>query len=225
MGAFSTCIGCHGRRDLRPLAGEVSVCESCREELREQQEPRSAPLDAWRLTTHWAYGGLVRQLILRVKVQGDHRALRFLRALAEEARKDAHGLAAFDVVIPAPSSLYGRILGRIDLAGCVAADLARADVGFVAAAPFSLHARWRKRSRIKGRTAEDAGTRVALSRLGALLDDRWLRTVAPRLRGKRIGILDDVVTTGHTMLTTARKVAAMVDAEVELVGLASALKD
>jgi predicted amidophosphoribosyltransferase len=163
------CTACFGRHDLTWLGGNhhgpearsldvaglhwrgLRICGYCRDELDELRLPprsRAPGSGVPGSTSLYRYEGLVRHLVLRAKVHGDRAALAFLVTLVVFGRAKAVAAAASwaDAVIPAPSSLWGRLRGRLDLAYHMAAAVAALGGRPLLSAPFLLHWRLRKQA-------------------------------------------------------------------------------
>jgi predicted amidophosphoribosyltransferase len=112
-----------------------------------------------------------------------------------ELRKSIPGLVAkaapliwgVERVMPAPSSLYSRVMGRIDLAYYFASQLEAAIGCQLQRAPSHLHWRWNKRSRLKNR----------------LPPLSW-QARSQNNGQARLLIVDDVITTGTTLVEVAQ---------------------
>ncbi len=101
-------------------------------------------------------------MILRAKVKNDFIALRFLRDLVVTDPVVEHLVTWCEAIMPAPSSLWGRVRGRFDIAGYIAAELGSFYGKRVANPPLKLSFRWQKRAMM--------GT-VAKNKLGEILRD------------------------------------------------------
>lgn len=189
----ASCFTRHGDRHL--------LCFPCRDEL---HDLRIKAQDG--IVSCFRYEGVMRRLILRAKVQGDHRAVSLLADLLIKERVVAAWVDALDFLVPSPSSLWSRARGRLDLAALLADALAARFGKVVRAAPWDLHWRVRKRAL----TAR--GDRLPL---GDYAPD-WTGSGD----GPRIGLFDDVVTTGQTLAWT--RAALPADAGVRPLTLASA---
>jgi predicted amidophosphoribosyltransferase len=128
------------------------------------------------------YQTILRDLIWRGKIRGDLPAISLLASLflaADEATELADWC---EVIIPAPSSLWGRIRGKFDIAFHMAAKLAKETAKPIENAPGSLFWRLRKRSQHHHESPDDFARNP------------------PNLTGhRRILIIDDVMTTGQTL--------------------------
>ncbi|MBM4250421.1 MAG: hypothetical protein FJ146_00435 [Deltaproteobacteria bacterium] len=153
----------------------------------------------------WRYRGIMRDLILRAKVRQDQAALRLLIAMTVSRDELTKLVSWADVVIPAPSSLWGRLNGRLDIASLAADAIARDNAKDLRAAPSDLHWRWRKQARRRRgqRSSKDSVEsfvlflRSKLGLIGACSSDRLANP--PR----RVLLIDDVVTSGVTLQRTA----------------------
>jgi predicted amidophosphoribosyltransferase len=146
------------------------------------------------------YQGAIRSLILRAKVHGDLYALSALRSLFLASPALAEACEKTRYIVPMPSSLWGRLRGRIDIAWILADDTAKKFGRFLRPAPWHLH--WR----IKKRALSHTRARQELS----LFQGEYLRAMRP---GDDEGsednnavpslLIDDIVTTGFTLTQVA----------------------
>ncbi len=144
------------------------------------------------------YRGWFREQCLRAKVDSDFSALELLIELLCFSPMISLAMHDIDVITPVPSSLWGRINGRFDLAMAIADHLARVYQKKLVLLPNAKYF-WRlvKRSRLS-RHAKVANTRNRPA-------DEGSGEAKPTLRGKaqlgrlRVLVVDDVVTTGFSL--------------------------
>lgn len=152
------------------------------------------------LATLFRYQGLVRDLVLRAKVGGDHRALALIEEILATSPVVGRAVTDCDALMACPSSLWGRWHGRLDIAGCVATRLAVDARKRLLPAPPELFWRWRKQALSHGSSARPASQlwRGPWPERAAL---RWTTQMASLGDPSTIRILmiDDVVTTGKTL--------------------------
>ncbi len=189
------CASCFTRHDDQHL-----LCFPCRDELHDLELGSQD-----RILSCFKYRGVMRRLILRAKVQGDHRAVSLLTEIVVSHPLVETWISTCDVVMPSPSSLWGRARGRLDLAALLANAIARHYGRPVRAAPWELH--WRLRKRALAPRAE---------RKPMIAEE----VVDQETDGPRIGLFDDVVTTGQTMAWTQAALPA--GSSVRALTLASA---
>ncbi len=176
----ATCPGCGG--------GAEPVCAACARRMpRARPAPVPAGLDA--LVVAYEYTGTVRELVARAKYRRRHAALDWLAAaLAERIAPDG----APDLVLWAPTTATRRRDRGFDhaelLARGVAAALGR---------PCRGHLR---------RVGEAAQT--GRDRSGRLAGPGFRVVGADAVGGRRVLVVDDVVTTGATMTAAARTLRA-----------------
>lgn len=198
------CTACAGHDGLEAVATRVNLCLWCREELAGLKVEPSA-----RRPGLYKYEGIMRGLVLRAKVQADGAALRVLLHLFR-ARAPVGGYIA----VPCPSSMWGRMRGRVDVAAFLAHE-----VGEVASAPWDLFWRLRKRTRTPSRSANDALVEPGWLR------GPWLRRIGPTIRGRSILLVDDVCTTGHTLRSVRTALEEAAPGEIRTITLAQARFD
>ena len=203
------CVGCCSQRGLSTIPPSSLLCVSCVDELNELRcEARVIQLGGPPLvdiTGLYHYQGLVRRLILRAKIGGDLQALQLLLALV--ATHPARGglLAWADGLMPCASSLWGRVRGRIDIAGQICSQQGDSSRP-ISLAPLHLHWRWRKHALLQRRQRVHSNQELP----------HWLRSVSNALCAKALAnanttkllLIDDVVTSGDTMRRTAMAITA-----------------
>lgn len=190
------CASCFARHQ-----GVDLLCFPCLDEL---HDLKLSGGDA--IISCYRYRGVIRRLVLRAKVQGDHRAVGLLSDLVlGNATVDAWARGV-DFLMPSPSSLWGRARGRLDLAAILTADIGKKYGLVVKDAPNELHWRIRKRALTK-RSDREPLVAATASFSG---DDG----------GPTVGLFDDVVTTGQTLAWTRSALPA--EAHVRPLTLASA---
>lgn len=219
VGLCTACFGHHDVTELRPgdpaaiaaLAATglrwrgLRLCQYCRDELDElrlsrRRGPRVGSVG--QLTSLYGYDGVIRRLVLRTKVDGDRAALTLLIALTI-LWSGGPGLVTWaDAVVPAPSSLWGRLRGRLDLAFHIAVALAHRGERPLLLAPFHLHWRPQKQAML-GREARGDGETLPAWLL-RWSDGRFERAAAP---AGTILLIDDVVTFGGTLRRLAAATA------------------
>lgn len=199
-------------------------CEECAESL-ERSTPRLRldrlePLEGrvgYRRVALFYYEGCVRQLLLRIKVKSDFAALHLVRQLVLSASEAIELVEWADVIVPAPSSLWGRLRGRIDIAEAIAFDLSVSRKRRFVSAPWQLHWRTYKRAKIKRNLRTSA---MSSGRTVQWLARAWQNYRGRLLRGKKILLIDDISTTGLTLLETVKALETIDPDEVRLLVVA-----
>ena len=162
------------------------ICVACHAQL-----ARQALRYSCEITPHlqamalYPYVPPLRDLVLRVKITG---SLRARHAVLHLIDRHLH-LSCPQVIVPAPSSLWSRMRGRHDLAWMIARHLATQTEAQLIEAPLFTH--WRLRKQAKARQSE----LYRVPRMPASVLKLWL----PRVAGKKILLVDDVITSGATM--------------------------
>jgi predicted amidophosphoribosyltransferase len=149
----------------------------------------------------YRYEGPVRDLVLEAKVA----SCGFMYQLVQELWRQELTLrmwaASVDAIMPAPSSLWSRFHGRLDLAYGLARVLAKElDVPLLMP-PLKLAWRWRKRARTSG------ARRRSWQRPMPNHHDR-LWPAKPRYLLQRLLLVDDVLTSGQTLNQLALNLGA-----------------
>lgn len=171
-----SCLHCQKicREEAAPF-----LCQDCLDTLTPSR-PRQA------FTSLYAYNETLRPLVLKIKLEGNYRALQCLTHLFLNSRRTHQITKNIDVIIPAPSSLWARARGRTDLAWLLASSLADKVKCPLHPPPLSLRWQWKKRSKTGFREK---------------LEFAWHEHDPQKQTAL---IVDDIVTTGHTFQRTSR---------------------
>lgn len=212
------CKICFGPR------GSTEICVWCDEELQRcrRELPISwmplSPQGGYRRTALFNYENCLRRLLLRIKVHGDLVALAFLIDLFIKCSEVMDLVEWSEVVVAAPSSLWGRLRGRIDMAAALALAASRLYGRPLIGAPWQLFWRTRKRAQIAASLRQ---RRPALGRLHNALSHSWHRRWSGRIKGRRVLLIDDISTSGTTLLETAVALEVAQPDEIRLLVLAA----
>ena len=170
--------------------GARGCCESCRESLPKRDEPKRG---GWfsLCVSPLRYEGAVRQALIRFKFQDQPEYAAQLGAfLARCVREELEG--QYDLITWVPVSDQRRKLRGYDQAMLLAAAAA-VELGTVPAETL------RKRKHIPAQSSLESAEERRTNVLGAY------EAVAPeRLAGKRILLIDDIITTGSTLEEASR---------------------
>lgn len=179
-------------------------CFDCRSHLTPNKHSSEVHLPAL-----YRYQGILRSVILRSKVNNENTSYQALCDLfAGHPVAIAAGIEA-DIIIPAPSSLWGRLRGRFDLAQGMALALGSALERPVELFPPAYYFNYRKRA---GKN-QDRGPTSASSLDPGLM--RW--------QSKSILLIDDIITSGFTLKTLSSALVTA-GANVRFLALASSPK-
>jgi predicted amidophosphoribosyltransferase len=203
--APARCAGCRGRADSGGIVR--ALCPTCRQSLRQSApvaQELSRPGDAGPLPVFSAaaYDGVVRSVLLDYKEHGQL-ALRgeLGRCLALSLLAAITSVQADDVLlVAAPSASAARRARGHDPVG----GLARVARRQLRAIGFGIDVRpvLRQARKVADQSGLDQSARQA-NLLGALTVTR-----PATVRGRRVVVVDDIVTTGATAVEAARALAA-----------------
>lgn len=138
----------------------------------------------------WPYDSQVRQLILHAKVQNRFALLQFLGLKMLESLVFDPKQNVEQWIMPAPSSLWGRLRGRFDIAYWLAKKLSDSLQKKIILADSSLYWRLKKRAALSNKIRPE-NISYTTSQVYIPL-------------GSEVLLIDDVVTTGWTCFQTIR---------------------
>lgn len=149
------------------------------------------------------YQGILRRLILRAKVHGDLQAMMLLCDLFVTHPQTIEAVRQCKGVMAVPSSFWGRIRGKPDLAWVFAKKLSKLWKVSMIPAPLRLHWNVHKRARARGRSHCDLNLGSTKSSISIL-------------------IIDDVITSGFSV---KRLASAIGDSNCKFLTLSVAATD
>lgn len=180
MGGSSMYFSCLYCKEVKSERLIPFLCNQCSHHL-EMLEPFGS------LCSLYRYNSFLREIILSAKVHGNYRAVICLSYLFTQSPLTQSFVKNSYKIVPAPSSLWSRLRGRTDLAWFLAQSLARSRSCKLMPAPVSLQWQFHKRAKIRRRK------RINLSFFESVGDER----------AKKILVVDDVITSGHTLMRTS----------------------
>jgi len=205
-----TCDACTGR-----LASTLAAqrCRSCSSLASFDGSCVPCSATSRRLVVHAPreHAGVARDLVIALKAR---RRVDVAEILVQATLADARVLDALrgaDLVVPVPGDPVRRRQRGVDHASLLASELVRQgrELGATARALDALS------FRRAGERQAAAGARSRRQRQGGRLRMRWLR--GPLVKGRRVVILDDVVTTGATAREAAMVLLRVGAAAVEVI--------
>ena len=162
-----------------------------------QLETKADPLEVRSICE---YRGPIRHIIIGAKAQSTWRYLRMISdwVLADPiANQWAHWA---DIVIPAPSSLWSRLRGNADPAWYLAAKISTSYGKELRNGPLKLA--WKLNKRLRARSMEDMKKQTVTTIIADTACDLQPTLLATsKIAKKNVLLIDDVVTTGNTLLT------------------------
>lgn len=191
------------------------LCPDCDESLQEFVQPRKfvikSPLGDIAVLSLARYTSNVRTLIHKAKIHGERIPFQiFLSWIEKNSVSISYILQNSKVIIPCPSSAWGRLRGRFDISAILAKHLASSSGISIRSAPHSLF--WNFTKRAKSRRKHE----------GKPLIENWIGRTLDESDEQHLIFIDDVITTGSTILNLQKH---FIDYEVRAVVLADAIGD
>lgn len=176
-------------------------CEKCGKLLERHQITSEYQLQGYPLVCLYRYQGIIRRLIIQAKVKGVGIALDTITDMVFHAPQVREYLDWAEVIVPAPSSLWGRFHGRLDVAGVVAVRL-----GQWQKRPIYALRSWKMQKRAFIAADEriiEENYRCGIFEKNEINQDD--KGVVQNIFSKRILMVDDIVTSGFTMASITRQ--------------------
>jgi predicted amidophosphoribosyltransferase len=142
------------------------------------------------LCSLFAYRDICRHLILGAKVRGDWHCLEYIRGEFRRLLLDRAEFSRVDYVAAAPSSLWGRLRLRINLAQYLVDDFCSIYPAKRLELPLAASLSLRKRARSHSK-------RWIVDEIKAPAKVKWHKY--QDVKAKRVLIIDDIVTSGLTL--------------------------
>ena len=174
------CVYC-GKRSSHSYF-QAKLCKQCFTNLQPAKKRNST-------VSLYQYNEMMRQLILNCKVHGDRLSLLCLKKLWLNSPQTTKLFGKCSFIMPAPSSLWGRLHGRIDLAWWLTFWARQAFPLKPLSPPNYLYWSLEKQAKKKKRRSTKI-TRKKTSSTQSLV------------------IVDDVITTGETLAKIAKSITA-----------------
>jgi predicted amidophosphoribosyltransferase len=175
----------------------------------------------------FSYESLMKRWIHRAKIANEEKSRTLLLELFTNSAASLWGQWC-DVVIASPSSLWGRLRGRINLAGYLAHAMAVKHRKPLLDSPLLLQGRLQKRAQqhkinfSEGLRSSTPWTERLWATVYQKTDQSWVKKfnhISPK--PFKVLIIDDVYTTGQTLQETAQKVESLlVDKPLQICKLA-----
>jgi predicted amidophosphoribosyltransferase len=196
------------------------ICTGCATALGGDSEPSYFRVGSHQVTALFGYGATARQLILRAKTKNDTAALGVLLKLCAPRVADwmSNRPTAGWLVVPAPSSLWGRLKGRFDIALMAAESFFSRDQILRSSLPGSFF-------RAKRAGHNEITTIDALSPLSGRFFIKNKDIFNRISTATHIVVVDDVMTTGFTMRSSINLLKSLGAQTVEGLVVASSNKD
>jgi predicted amidophosphoribosyltransferase len=208
---FFWCLGCGSYTSQESGAG-FYLCLACQQKLERLRCNVVLPLDSSeplspRVWILYRYQAALRQLILRAKIRNSYQALNCLILLAEQNEEMIFLLEWADVIMAAPSSLWSRLRGRVDIAGFWAYRLAQQADKKHELCTAKLAYRTQKRALLMPSQKNSSLLTGGSLFQKPVCQTPGLKTADNANNKRRILLIDDIYTTGFTMRSVAKKYA------------------
>ena len=191
-----------------------STCTFCASAIQSLRNVEASIIDnSVPLVVFYRYDEPIRQVILDAKVNGSLPAIAYLRSLWLDSLLTLPSLFQNSLVMSASSSLWSRVRGRTDLASLLARDLALQIDARLIRAPWYLGWRYKKRSRL--------GSRHQREVLNQDSAKPSIHVHSPLRLSRPLYLVDDIVTTGFTMLQLVNSVSSPSISALALAGVSS----
>ena len=206
------CQKCWNHLPYSQAKNGALLCLNCTKDLAPMffcQKSASESFGDIHVHSLFPYQDFMRELCLRIKIHSDIVAWQLLcsMSLSHPCLKDI--LASVDVILPVPSSLWGRLRGRLDIAGLWSRELSQYGHKKEVYLPRQAYF-WRLRKRALSKGKRAFSPRIA-SRAADIAHFWHKITKQPLaspidLGNLRVLVVDDIVTTGFSMEEIGKKI-------------------
>ncbi len=192
-----------------------ALCGDCHRLFAKSLVPHPSSYGFFDPIAFFSYESLMKQWIHRAKIANEEKSRTLLLELFTNSPASPWGQWC-DVVIASPSSLWGRLRGRINLAGYLAHAMAVKHRKPLLDSPLLLQGRLYKRAQHHNISfsQRQESTTPWTERLWATVYQKTDRTWVKKfnhisLEAFKVLIIDDVYTTGQTLQETAHKIESL----------------
>jgi predicted amidophosphoribosyltransferase len=203
------CYICGNFPTSRDAEANILLCGACHRELENLKVKKRDDLGFFKTLGLYYYEGAIKKLIRRAKIHNEYLARKILLSLFIEKETRNWGSWA-DLIIPAPSSIWGRSRGKIDLPAILSNRLAKICQKKMIYPPWLLYGRFTKKA-LRHNLDQKIQDNI-FSRWGGKIWEAtwknqqkiWTKSICQNHTNLiKILLIDDVVTTGSTLQETS----------------------